>query len=333
MLKVENLSTSYKTIDGNVHVIDNVSLEIHENEIFGIAGESGCGKTTLLKALYDLIEFPLQVESGRVILSGEKHGEKYSFETGNIRKTWWNNITYVPQAAQSVLNPITPLKQHFLDSIPRKERQEETPEQVLDRVRRYLEELDLAPDLLDAYPFQLSGGMRQRVIIALATFMSPGVVLADEPTTALDVVVQRGILMMLMRLQKQLKNTMVLVSHDMGVHYQITNRMGIMYSGSFIELGDTERIFNDPLHPYTQMLVGALPRVGDKSARVGIPGRPPPLTNPPPGCRFAPRCPKAIDKCTAQVPEMKELMPGRFVACPCLYDDADKVTADRAEVT
>ena len=323
MLKVENLSTSYKTIDGDVKVINNVSLEIKDNEIFGIAGESGCGKTTLLKALYDLVEFPLQVESGRVVLSGTKDGKDYEFETGNIRKTWWNNITYVPQAAQSVLNPITPLKTHFLDSIPRSDRKKESKEQTLLRVSQYLEELDLAPDLLDAYPFQLSGGMRQRVIIALATFMSPGVVLADEPTTALDVVVQRGILMLLTRLQKQFKNTMILVSHDMGVHYQITDRMGIMYSGSFVEMGDTERIFSEPLHPYTQMLVGALPRVGDKSARVGIPGRPPPLTNPPPGCRFAPRCPKATDACTEKVPEMKEVMPGRFIACDRFYDETE----------
>ena len=163
-----------------------------------------------------------------------------------------------------------------------------------------------------------SGGMRQRVIIALATFMSPNVVLADEPTTALDVVVQRGILMMLMRLQRQFKNTLVLVSHDMGVHYQITNRMGIMYSGSFVELGKTDDIFNDPIHPYTQMLIGALPRVGDKSQKVGIPGRPPALKNPPPGCRFAPRCPKATDKCRELVPEFREIKPGRYAACHLL---------------
>jgi peptide/nickel transport system ATP-binding protein len=157
--------------------------------------------------------------------------------------------------------------------------------------------------------------MRQRVIIALATFMSPNVVLADEPTTALDVVVQRGILMMLMRLQKQFKNTLVLVSHDMGVHYQITNRMGIMYSGSFVELGKTEDIFGDPIHPYTKMLISALPKVGDKSQKVGIPGRPPALTNPPAGCRFAPRCPTASERCHKDCPAFREVRPGRFAAC------------------
>ncbi len=320
MIKVENLSTSYKTIDGDIHVLNDLNFTINDNEIFGIAGESGCGKTTLLKTLYDIIEWPLEIDKGQITLSGVKDGKEFSFSSGNIRKTWWNNIAYVPQAAQSVLDPITRLKKQFLDSIPAEDRKKETKEETLERVANYLDELSLSPDILEAYPFQLSGGMRQRVIIALATFMSPNVVLADEPTTALDVVVQRGILMMLTRLQKQLKNTMVIVSHDMGVHYQITDRMGIMYSGSMIELGPTEGIFEDPIHPYTRMLVNALPRVGDKSAKVGIPGRPPALKNPPPGCRFAPRCPHATDICRGEVPQFREIKPGRFAACHLLKE-------------
>ncbi len=315
MIKIENLSTSYKTIDGDVHVLNDLNFTINDDEIFGIAGESGCGKTTLLKTLYDIVDWPLVIDKGQVVLSGEKDGRPYSFSSGQIRKSWWNNISYVPQAAQSVLDPITRLKKQFLDSIPEEDRKKETKAETLNRVAGYLEELNLSPDILEAYPFQLSGGMRQRVIIALATFMSPGVVLADEPTTALDVVVQRGILMMLTKLQKQLKNTMVIVSHDMGVHYQITDRMGIMYSGSMVELGPTEDIFSDPVHPYTTMLVNALPRVGDKSAKVGIPGRPPALKNPPPGCRFAPRCPYATDMCREQVPEFRQIKPGRYAAC------------------
>ena len=323
MLKIDHLSASYKTIDGNVHVVKDVNFEINDNEIFGIAGESGCGKSTLLKTLYDIVEFPLEIDSGKVILSGVKNGKNFSYESGQIRKSWWNNISYVPQAAQSVLNPIVRLKSQFLDSIPKEDRKNETEAQTLERVGKYLEELGLSRDVLEAFPFQLSGGMRQRAIIALATFMSPNVVLADEPTTALDVVVQRGILMMLTRLQKQFKNTLVIVSHDMGVHYQITNRMGIMYSGSFVELGKTEDIFEDPIHPYTKMLIGALPRVGDKSQKVGIPGRPPALKNPPPGCRFAARCPQATDKCRKDVPEFREIKPGRFAACHYLTPEVN----------
>ncbi len=315
MLTIDHLSTSYKTMDGDVKVINDLNFQIYDNEIFGIAGESGCGKTTLLKTLYDIVQFPLQIDSGKVILSGEKEGKTFSFSSGEIAKTWWENISYVPQAAQSVLNPITKIKYQFLDSIAKADRKNQTEEEILARVKEYLEELSLSADILEAYPFQLSGGMRQRVIIALATFMSPNVVLADEPTTALDVVVQRGILMLLMRLQKQFKNTLVLVSHDMGVHYQVTHRMGIMYSGSFVEMGKTEDIFDDPIHPYTKMLVGSLPRVGDKSQKVGIPGRPPSLTDPPPGCRFAPRCPLATDCCRQEAPPFLEVSPGRFAAC------------------
>ena len=321
MMKIENLSTSYKTIDGDVHVINDLNLTINDNEIFGIAGESGCGKTTLLNTLYDIVEFPLVIDKGRVVLEGEKNGQRFSYESGKIRDTWWNNISYVPQAAQSVLNPIVRLKKQFVDSIPKEDRKNETEAQTLERVANYLKELSLSPDVLEAYPFQLSGGMRQRAIIALATFMSPNVVLADEPTTALDVVVQKGILMMLMRLQKQLKNTLVIVSHDMGVHYQVTNRMAIMYSGSVVELGNTEDIFGDPIHPYTTMLVGALPRVGEDIQRVGIPGRPPALKDPPPGCRFAPRCPHATDRCRKEVPAFREIRPGRFAACHLLNEE------------
>ncbi len=313
MLRIDNLSASYKTIDGNVLAVENVTFDILDNEIFGIAGESGCGKSTLLKVLYDIIEFPLNIDRGTVVLSGEKSGQPYRYASGSIRSAWWKHISYVPQAAMSVLNPITRIKSQFLDSIPKEERRDK--EAAIARIAKYLKELDLSPDILNAFPFQLSGGMRQRVIIALATFMGPGIVLADEPTTALDVVVQRGILMMLMDLQKQLKNTMVLVSHDMGVHYQTTNRMGIMYAGSIVELGRTRDMFEKPLHPYTDMLIGALPRVGDKSQKKGIPGAPPSLRQPPPGCRFAPRCPNAVPECQGAVPPLREIVPGHYAAC------------------
>ena len=324
MLKLDNLTASYKMLDGDVVAVKDVNLTINDNEIFGIAGESGCGKSTLLKVLYDIIEFPLQIDQGKVTLSGVRDGVDFSFDSGEIRNNWWSHISYVPQAAMSVLNPITRLKKQFLDSIPKADRKRETEAQTLARVTGYLEELNLSPDVLNAYPFQLSGGMRQRCIIALATFMDPkpSVILADEPTTALDVVVQRGILMLLMKLQKQYKNTMVFVSHDLGVHYQITDRIGIMYSGSMMEVGRTEEIFKNPRHPYTQMLIGALPRVGDKSAREGIPGRPPSLKNPPSGCRFAERCPKAIPECSNITPIYREVSDGHFAACHLLNKEA-----------
>jgi peptide/nickel transport system ATP-binding protein len=318
MLKVDHLTASYKTLDGYVVAVDDVDFEIYDNEIFGIAGESGCGKSTLLKVLYDIIEYPLGIDKGRVLFTGEQDSVAFSYETGNIRKSWWKNITYIPQASMSVLNPISKLKYQFLDSIPEAEKNKDLQQQTLERVKNYLQALSLSEDVLEAYPFQLSGGMQQRVIIALATFMNPNIILADEPTTALDVVVQKGILMLLMRLQKQQKNTMVLVSHDLGVHYQVTDRIGIMYAGKMMEIGKTTELFENPLHPYMQMLIEALPRVGDRSLREGIPGAPPSLVNPPSGCRFSPRCPKATDKCRQAVPEFREIVPGHFAACHLL---------------
>jgi len=307
-------------LDGDVVAVEDVDLTIRDNEIFGIAGESGCGKSTLLKVIYDIIEFPLQIDKGAVHLDGVRDGTPFSCSSGDIRNNWWSHVSYVPQAAMSVLNPISRLKNQFLDSIPEADKKRETREQTLKRVTDYLAELNLSSNVLDAYPFQLSGGMRQRCIIALATFMDPkpNVVLTDEPTTALDVVVQRGILMLLMKLQKQYKNTMVLVSHDLGVHYQVTDRIAIMYSGRIMEMGKTVDIFNNPRHPYSMMLIGALPQVGDKSARVGIPGLPPSLKNPPPGCRFAERCPKVTDICRKDTPEYREISDGHFAACHLL---------------
>jgi peptide/nickel transport system ATP-binding protein len=199
------------------------------------------------------------------------------------------------------MNPVTRIRNQFFDAIS-KYHDKKDKKALEEDIIRYLKELELPPDVLKAYPHQLSGGMRQRVLIALATFLNPEIVLADEPTTALDVVVQRGILTMLSKVQKKLENSMVIVSHDMGVHYQITNRMGIMYAGQMIEIGPTEQIFTNPQHPYTKMLINALPKVGDNSQKEGIPGRPPSLKNPPAGCRFAERCPLAEERCRTHEP-------------------------------
>ena len=318
MMRIENLTAQYQTITGPVVSVKDVNFQIKDDEIFGIAGESGCGKSTLLKVLYDVIRYPLEIKSGRVVLDyTDRTGKQRSLQSGEISKAWWDAISYVPQAAMSVLNPVYRIDEQFYELF-RRHRAGEGEKVMRERVVQYLNELDLPVDVLKAYPHELSGGMRQRVVIAMATFLQPGMIFADEPTTALDVVVQKSILMMLMELQSRMKNTLVIVSHDMGVHYQITKRMGIMYSGSLVELGPTDDIFANPLHPYTQMLIGALPKVGDRTTREGISGGPPSLRNPPPGCRFAPRCKKARPECTQSVPEFVEVAPGRFAACHLL---------------
>lgn len=314
MLELKNVSARYNMLTSYVNAVDHVSFRIEPDEIFGIAGESGCGKSTLLKVMYDLLDYPLEVNEGEVRLEVKDDPAGY-VSTGNIKKAWWKEISYVPQGAMHVMNPVSTVENQFFDTVSRSYHEKMTKRQIREKVAAYLQELELSPDILKGYPHQLSGGMRQRVLIALATFLSPSVILADEPTTALDVVVQKDILTMLMAVQSRMKNSMVIVSHDMGVHYQVTKRMGIMYAGQMIEIGPTEEIFNNPQHPYTKMLIGALPRVGDNSQKEGIPGTPPSLKNPPEGCRFAERCKYATDECRKTQPETVKVGENHYAAC------------------
>ncbi len=316
MLRIDNVSAQYSTIKGPVAAVRNTSFDIFDNEIFGVAGESGCGKSTLLKVMYDLIQFPLELSQGKVVLESPASKDKPAvrLESGSISKAWWQSLSYIPQAAMSVLNPVYKVEEQFFEIIKRHHGRQNKA-QMRERLAAYLTELTLPVDILASYPHQLSGGMRQRVVIAMATFLGPSMILADEPTTALDVVVQRNILMMLMELQRRMGNTFVIVSHDMGVHYQITNRLGIMYAGTMVELGPTEQLFEDPLHPYTQMLIGALPKVGDHRPKEGIPGSPPSLRQAIVGCSFEPRCPKRMDICKTVEPAFVPVRAGRSCAC------------------
>ena len=316
MLRIDNVSAQYSTITGPVAAVRNTSFDVLDNEIFGVAGESGCGKSTLLKVMYDLVQFPLELAQGKVALVTPAKGDQPAmrYESGCISRAWWQSLSYIPQAAMSVLNPVYKVEEQFFEII-RRHRDGQSKLRMKEQLAAYLTELSLPVDILASYPHQLSGGMRQRVVIAMATFLYPSMILADEPTTALDVVVQRNILMMLMELQQRMGNSFVIVSHDMGVHYQITNRLGIMYAGTMVELGPTQEMFEDPLHPYTQMLIGALPKVGDHRPKEGIPGAPPSLRQPIIGCSFEPRCPRRIDICKKVEPSFVPVRSGRSCAC------------------
>jgi peptide/nickel transport system ATP-binding protein len=244
----------------------------------------------------------------------EDQGQIVTIPGAEMANVWWKFISYMPQGSMSVLNPVVRIEDQFFDAVTRFH-QRGGKEEIRAQIAEYLHELELPVEVLKSYPHQLSGGMRQRVLVALATFLHPQVVLADEPTTALDVVVQRGILRMLSRVQERMGNTLVIVSHDMGVHYQITHRLAIMYAGKIVEIGPTQAVFERPLHPYTELLIKSLPRVGDHSEREGIRGAPPSLIDPPGGCRFAPRCPAAKDICRSSELTMVEVEPDHFVAC------------------
>ena len=323
LLKVKGLKAYYKTemygISRMVRAIDDVSLELYPNEIYGVAGESSCGKTTLIKVLSGTVKPPLRVYEGSV---------NYRFKSGDVdiltvpdaelqRNIRWKEISYVMQGSMSVLNPVRKVIKTFEDIISTHEGIKDRGE-FLERIREHVKKLGLPPDVLSAYPHELSGGMRQRVAIALATVFHPGLIIADEPTTALDVVVQRGVLQLLKEIQAESQNTVLLVTHDMAVHANVANRVAIMYAGRIVEEAPTAIIFKRPAHPYTKHLISSLPVIGDKSGKSSLEGAPPNLANPPEGCRFHPRCTQCIDKCAKEVPSMKILEEGHRAACHLL---------------
>jgi peptide/nickel transport system ATP-binding protein len=298
-----------------VKAVNEVNLEIQENEVYGIAGESGCGKTTLLKALFGAIERPLRLIGGRVYyrVVGEVI-DVTSLSSEDKRRLRWQYISYVPQGSMSVLNPVIRVKETYRDFIA-SHVSGRTRDEASEIARKQIAELGLPPKILDAYPHQLSGGMRQRVTIALAALLKPRIIIADEPTTALDVVVQRGVVQLLQDIQKSLENSIVLVTHDMGVHANIADRIGIMYAGKIVEEATTATIFGNPAHPYTQYLIDSLPRFGDKTTRKSVPGSPPDLSKLPSGCPFHPRCPYVMAICTEQIPAAIDLDTSHKVAC------------------
>ncbi len=320
LLHMEDVKAYYRTeaygISRSVRAVDGVSMELYENEIYGVAGESSCGKTTLIKVISGTVKPPLRIEAGNIEYNfGAFHMDMRQIDPEEMRQNVrWKEISYVMQGSMSVLNPVRKIMRTFEDivgthqGIPDKKAFRE-------QMREHVMRLGLPPDVLTLYPHQLSGGMRQRVAIALATVFNPSLIIADEPTTALDVVVQRGVLHMLKEIQAESANTVLLVTHDLAVHANVADRVGIMYAGRIVEEGPTQTIFNAPRHPYTEHLINSLPVIGDKSMKKSLGGAPPNLADPPSGCRFHPRCPLAIDICQTVNPEMVMLSDRHRAAC------------------
>jgi peptide/nickel transport system ATP-binding protein len=299
-----------------VKAVNDVDLTIYENEIYGIAGESGCGKTTLLKALFNDFVPPLRLVSGKIYyrINWEKEIDVTKMSPEEMRQLRMEYISYIPQGSMSALNPVLKLKETYKDFIG-SHLGDQNREEIFELAHKQILALGLPKNILDLYPHQLSGGMRQRVTIALASLLKPRIMIGDEPTTALDVVVQRGVIQMLRTIQENFKNTIILVTHDMGVHANIADRIGIMYAGKIVEEGTTEQIFGNPLHPYTQFLINSLPKFGDKNVRHSVPGSPPSLADLPPGCPFHPRCPHALEICMQQMPDFSHPDENHKVAC------------------
>jgi peptide/nickel transport system ATP-binding protein len=316
--EIKDLRAYYITeaygVNRTVKAVDGISLAIRENEIFGIAGESGCGKSTLLKVLLGMVTPPLTVVRGSVTYDfGAGKIDILSLSESELRAMRWTDVSYIPQGSMHVLNPVRRIRDTFRDFIG--VHLKTSPRETDSMVRRYLSDLGLPDKVVGSFPHQLSGGMRQRVTIALATILSPKLILADEPTTALDVVVQRGVIQLLEEIRQRERNTMVVVTHDMGVHANLADRVAVLYAGQVMEEADTATLFDQPRHPYTQHLIRSLPKIDDRSERVSIPGRPPALDDPPSGCRFHPRCPYAMEICKAEIPALEQVGPNHRVAC------------------
>ncbi|MFZ2096673.1 MAG: ABC transporter ATP-binding protein [Anaerolineales bacterium] len=327
LLSVQDLRAYYRTelygISRTVRAVDGVTFDLLPNEIYGVAGESSCGKTTLIKVISGNIKHPLKAMSGSVNYNfGDYKVDMLKVSQDELRRNIrWKEISYVMQGSMSVLNPVRRIIKTFEDIV-------DTHEPITDK-KKFLEEatahvnrLGLPTEILNSYPHQLSGGMRQRVAIALATLFQPSLIIADEPTTALDVVVQRGVLQMLKDIQSMSSNTVLLVTHDMAVHANVANRVMIMYAGRIAEEAPTESIFNAPLHPYTQHLIRSLPMIGERSNKASLKGTPPNLANPPSGCRFHERCPYVMDICRTEVPELVTVRDGHRVACHMVKENS-----------
>lgn len=307
IVEVDKLKAYYITnaygVERTVKAVDDISLNIRAGEIYGIAGESGCGKSTLLKVLLGAHKKPLTVIDGDVHYDfGVEKVDALTLDEKALSALRWKEVSYIPQGSMHVLNPVRRIRDTFYDfiSVHRNLGKAESYEMT----QTYLQDLGLPESVMTAYPHQLSGGMRQRVTIALATILWPKLIFADEPTTALDVVVQRGVIQLLKEIQQKEGSTVVLITHDLGVHANLADRIGVLYAGKLVEEADTSSILKHPKHPYTQFLIGSLPNLDERKDRLSIPGRPPALDNPPAGCRFHTRCPLAVDECRTTEPPL-----------------------------
>jgi peptide/nickel transport system ATP-binding protein len=335
-LAVDNLRAYYLMhyfgVEREVRAVDDISLVVRRNEIYGIAGESSCGKTTFLKTIAAAVRPPLTVIGGSARY-GFVDRDIYALSPAELSAIRWRRLSYITQGSMNVLNPVRRVRQSFVDFAFRHMKLNRRA--FFAAVEQHLQRLRLTANVLDAYPHELSGGMKQRVTIALATICHPDFIIADEPTTALDVIVQKDVLAMIRDAQQQFGSSMLFVTHDMTVHANIADRLGIMYAGRLLEEAPTIEIFKNPMHPYTAHLVASLPRIGEQSRKESLSGAPPNLADPPKGCRFHPRCPLAMDVCREASPALTTLAPGHRVACysasPLVKPSATAERASRAE--
>ncbi len=312
VMQVKDLCVHYHTPLGPVRAADGVNFTLHPRERLGLVGESGSGKTTTAMAIMRMIKLPGRIEGGQVLLDGQ---DLLTLSDEEMRRVRFARVSLIPQGAMNSLNPVMRVGKQIED-IAEAHGLGQTRSQLAEHIAGLLAQVGLSPQVANMFPHELSGGMKQRVCIAMAISLRPRVIIADEPTSALDVVVQRQVMETLLHVQSELGETaVILVGHDMGLMAQFTSAVGVMYAGKVVELGRVRDIFKDPVHPYTRLLISTLPSLAARGVFKGIPGLPPSLLHPPPGCPFHPRCPQALPRCASEAPVFREVAAGRWTAC------------------
>lgn len=312
LLQIQDLSLDYNSHRGTVHALDRVNLSVSAGQVLGIVGESGCGKTSLARALTGVLPSNARVIGGRILWQGT---DLLSLPDSEHRQRRWRDFAFVPQSAMNALNPVQRVQTQLLEVL--EQREQCSSEQAHLRLIELFDQVGIDRKRLADYPHQFSGGMRQRISIAMALALKPQLLIADEPVTALDVIVQRQILDLIVSLQHELGLSMIMVTHDVSVVAYLCDSVLVMYAGQVVEHGPADQVLEQPLHPYTMGLTRAFPDIQqDVHTLRPIEGSPPDLRMPPAGCRFAPRCPFVLEKCHRDPPELATTAPSqRHVAC------------------
>lgn len=312
LLEVKKLTVQYTTDDAVIHAVNGISFDIEEEQTLGIVGETGAGKTTTCLSILRLISSTSgQIQEGEILFEGNDILKKSESE---MRKIRGQKISMIFQDPMTALNPVIPVGKQISEVIRKHQKCSRT--EATARAGEMLNKVGIAPERASDYPHQFSGGMKQRVVIAMALACNPKLLLADEPTTALDVTIQAQMLEMIKELQREFHTAMILITHDLGIVAETCDSVAIMYAGELVEYGTAEHIFEDPLHPYTVGLFEAIPSIDEKTDRLkAIPGLMPDPADLPKGCKFAPRCPYSTEECRADIPPYRQVKPGHFVRC------------------